>query len=418
MHAGTVSRQRERRDREDRPTTNRLQVEIMRHTLLLRRSATRSVQAAFVDARPRSRTRSLGQAVVEFALIIPVFMLLLLVAVDFGRVFFTYIQLNNAAREGAAYAALNPTTDNATLTTAALRESNVQAQSGEGLVAATATCVDGSGAGLTCATALGGTGAGNRVIVSVGETFNFFTPLIGNFWPGGLHVGTSASAPIVDYAPGGGTPPATCTTKPPTPTFTWQSPDKTAAQPVLQVDASASSSLASPCQNVGYNWNFGGQSTDPSSDYLREGVTQTYQYATGGTYTVTLVVSNAAGDSPPFTQTVILGTATCQAPTALFTISPALATDKHGNTNWNAAGPGNSGGATSFNFDGTSSSFMSDATCHPVWSWDLGDTTSATTSTVLGKTYSHAYSGQTVHVKLTVRNDVGSNSLTQNIPLQ
>ena len=154
-----------------------------------------------MDASPREgnqnrghRSRSRGQAVVEFALIIPVFMLLLLIAVDFGRLFFTYIQLNNTAREGAAYAALNPATDPATLTTAALAESNVQAQSGEGAVTATASCVDSSGTHLDCASAAGGTGAGNRVTVSAGETFNFFTPLIGNFWPGGLHVGTSATA--------------------------------------------------------------------------------------------------------------------------------------------------------------------------------------------------------------------------------
>ena len=51
---------------------------------------------------------SRGQAVVEFALILPVFLLLLLIAVDFGRLFFTYIQLNNTAREGAAYAAAQP----------------------------------------------------------------------------------------------------------------------------------------------------------------------------------------------------------------------------------------------------------------------------------------------------------------------
>jgi Flp pilus assembly protein TadG len=408
----------------------------MRHALLFRRWAGRLTRhrpfgQSLVElspqrggGRPGRRAHafaphSRGQAVVEFALIIPVFMLLLLLAVDFGRLFFTYIQLNNLAREGAALAALDPTIENTALTTAALRESNVQAQSGEGNdVTATAACFDNLGAPLTpCTKGLGGIGAGNRVTVSVGETFNFFTPLIGNFWPGGLHIGTSASAPVVDYAPGGGIPPTTCTIKPPTPTFTWSSTDKLADQPSIHVDATASSSLASPCQNVGYNWDFGGQSSDASGDYLREGLTQDYQYNTGGTYQVTLVVSNAAGDSPPFTQTVVLGTAKCLAPTPLFTISPALATDKHGNTNWNANNNGGNGG-TKFNFDGTTSSFMSDAACHPVWSWDLGDTTSATTSTVLGKTYSHAYSGKTVHVKLTVTNDAGTNSLTQDIPLQ
>ena len=56
----------------------------------------------------------LGQAVVEFAIILPIFILLMLMAVDFGRFFFTYVQLNNSAREAVAYAAFNPTTDSAT----------------------------------------------------------------------------------------------------------------------------------------------------------------------------------------------------------------------------------------------------------------------------------------------------------------
>jgi PKD repeat protein len=188
--------------------------------------------------------------------------------------------------------------------------------------------------------------------------------------------------------------------------------------PTLVVDASASSSLPSPCQNIGYNWDFGGQSTDSGSDYLRAGITQTYQYNTGGTYTVTLVVTNAAGDSPPFTKTVVLGTAKCLAPTAAFTISPALVVDKHGNTNWNAANPGGQG-VTIFKFDGTNSSFMSDALCGPfTWSWDLGDGATASTSTVSGKTYAHNNSNKTMHVKLTVTNKIDSNSLTQDIPLQ
>ena len=46
-----------------------------------------------------------GQALVEFALRgAPVMMVLLLLAVDFGRLFFTYIAVNNAAREATYYA--------------------------------------------------------------------------------------------------------------------------------------------------------------------------------------------------------------------------------------------------------------------------------------------------------------------------
>ena len=52
--------------------------------------------------------RSRGQAVVEFAIVVPVMFLLLLIALDFGRLFFSYVSISNAAREGAAYAAGQP----------------------------------------------------------------------------------------------------------------------------------------------------------------------------------------------------------------------------------------------------------------------------------------------------------------------
>ena len=49
-----------------------------------------------------------GQALVEFTLLVPILLLLVVVAVDFGRLFFTYVEVNNAAREGVAYGANNP----------------------------------------------------------------------------------------------------------------------------------------------------------------------------------------------------------------------------------------------------------------------------------------------------------------------
>ena len=48
----------------------------------------------------RSRRRDRGAAAVEFALILPVLLLLVGGVVDFGRVFFTHITLSHAAREG------------------------------------------------------------------------------------------------------------------------------------------------------------------------------------------------------------------------------------------------------------------------------------------------------------------------------
>ena len=51
---------------------------------------------------PRARSR--GQAMVEFALVLPLLALLLVMAIDFGRVFFGWVALQNATRIAADYA--------------------------------------------------------------------------------------------------------------------------------------------------------------------------------------------------------------------------------------------------------------------------------------------------------------------------
>lgn len=56
----------------------------------------------------RRRRRGRGQSLVEFALVLPVLLLILLVALDFGRAFFAWVGITNATRAGAAYAASNP----------------------------------------------------------------------------------------------------------------------------------------------------------------------------------------------------------------------------------------------------------------------------------------------------------------------
>lgn len=48
-----------------------------------------------------------GQALVEFALVIPIFLLLLVALFDLGRAVFAYNTLTNAAREGARLAIVN-----------------------------------------------------------------------------------------------------------------------------------------------------------------------------------------------------------------------------------------------------------------------------------------------------------------------
>lgn len=51
--------------------------------------------------------REEGQAAFEFMLVLPIFIVFLLMAVDFGVLMYQYVSVANAAREGARYGAVN-----------------------------------------------------------------------------------------------------------------------------------------------------------------------------------------------------------------------------------------------------------------------------------------------------------------------
>ena len=59
------------------------------------------------------RKSETGQALVEFALCLPLLLALLCGIIDFGWIYYNQITLNNAAREGARYAVIHydPSTD-------------------------------------------------------------------------------------------------------------------------------------------------------------------------------------------------------------------------------------------------------------------------------------------------------------------
>jgi hypothetical protein len=52
--------------------------------------------------------RELGQSMIEFALVLPMLLLLALGTTDLGMVFRTYIGLTNASREGARWLTVHP----------------------------------------------------------------------------------------------------------------------------------------------------------------------------------------------------------------------------------------------------------------------------------------------------------------------
>src|SRR5438034_112287 len=58
--------------------------------------------------RQANRRRFRGQSLVEFALVLPVMLIVIMFGVDFGRAFLGWVNLQNASRLGANYASLHP----------------------------------------------------------------------------------------------------------------------------------------------------------------------------------------------------------------------------------------------------------------------------------------------------------------------
>lgn len=119
------------------------------------------------------RRRSRGQALVEFALVVPIFFLLLFGFIDIARYVYTTTAYGQAAREGARYGAVEQWsytcpgsvgTQTRKLCTEAVTLGRVPAGAPAPTVV-TATC-------STCR-------AGDLLAVRVKGPFNFFTPIIG-----------------------------------------------------------------------------------------------------------------------------------------------------------------------------------------------------------------------------------------------
>lgn len=90
------------------------------------------------------RKREDGQATVEFALVIPILILLIFGMMDFGWLFFNKLQINNASREGARYAAIhweetNWAADTETVVTSFAPDTNVNIVQGPAQVTVTAS---------------------------------------------------------------------------------------------------------------------------------------------------------------------------------------------------------------------------------------------------------------------------------------
>src|SRR3954451_19753135 len=133
----------------------------------------------------RGRRSSRGQSFVEFALILPLLLLILLFGIDFGRVFLGWINLNNVAKVAANYAASNPT-------------------AAWGAGSEYQTLIANDMAGINCATTTpypaptfpGGTVPGNSVKVTISCQFSLLTPFLNFVISNPVPVSASSAFPI------------------------------------------------------------------------------------------------------------------------------------------------------------------------------------------------------------------------------
>ncbi len=119
--------------------------------------------------RRRDRNGEKGQALVEFALLVPIFFLLMFAIVDFGMGFYSWITVTNGAREGARLGAVLASADEIT---DRVYDSVVLADEDTKM---TVTVTNAQGA------------PGESVVVQVDYDYDFITPLAGlvQFMTGG-----------------------------------------------------------------------------------------------------------------------------------------------------------------------------------------------------------------------------------------
>ena len=193
-------------------------------------SGRQAPRSSHARTRPRRfRLDPRGQGLVEFAISLPVVLLMILFGVDFGRVFLGWVTLSNAVREAANFAAINPTAWGTPGSPAARAEY--------------ARLINAEAADINCTlpatlpdpTFPNGTDIGSPAVVAITCEFGLITPLIGNLVGNPLPVSSEAAFPIrsgpIDGTPVGGTLP--------TPGPTGATPD-----PPASVDPSVDPSVS------------------------------------------------------------------------------------------------------------------------------------------------------------------------------
>ncbi len=261
------------------------------------------VRAQHRIVEPDRERRTRGQSFVEFALVLPVLLILVLAALDFGRVYLGWVNVQNMARIAANFAA-----NHASAWEPPITADDVAAQQRyQDLLRNDSKAIN-----CTLPSPLpdpafpAGTALGSPVEVRLSCQFQVITPIVSHIVGGQVLVGASAVFPVkqgVLTGSGGGTPPL--------------------LPPVADFIASPSSGYApltvkflnnSLNQPTSYTWQFG----DGESSFQAE---PEHSYDVPGTYTVTLTAANAGGFDTT-TELVTVEPTPTSGPIPEFTASP------------------------------------------------------------------------------------------------
>lgn len=215
---------------------------------------------------------SQGQGLVEFALVLPVLLLLLVAAVDFGRVYLGWINLNQMARIAANYAAINPDADfaSASGTYQTLVLQDARANNCDLVAPGTAPAP----------TFPSGTDLGDPATVRLTCEFTVLTPILSNILGGTVPVSASSTFPVRSGAVSG-IPVGGGTSNVPIAEFSGSPTSGLEGMVVQFQDESQNAPLL-------WDWDFG----DGGFSFAQN---PSHTYTAPGTYTVTLTASNPAG---------------------------------------------------------------------------------------------------------------------------
>jgi Flp pilus assembly protein TadG len=130
-----------------------------------------------------------GQSAVEFAIILPLVVVVILALADFGRALFMYLEAEHAASDAARVAAVDTTPPAGMSLQNYLKQQLTFGELGSG----SGKTAGAQGAAKLCINLPGGTDRGDPVNVTVSKTFNWVP---GGVIPGSVTIGGSATMRI------------------------------------------------------------------------------------------------------------------------------------------------------------------------------------------------------------------------------